>query len=178
MELKDTNGNVHDVTSIGQGTYNTIAGSLGLARFLGLGANNGNGIGGILGGNNNPAWVSKDEANANKQIATLEMQNAILTSEKNTTQQMLDLFKYEDTKREQERTRLDSMQKEYTDLITAEREARLLSEKEQAVFNAQATQGISTTAAQVASMQQVLNTITTSVIPSNKVCDTGCCCNN
>jgi hypothetical protein len=68
------------------------------------------------------------------------------------------------------------MQREYMGLITAEREARLLAEKEQAVFNAHTTQGLATTDAQIAAMQQVLNTITTSVIPSNKVCEVNCCC--
>ena len=104
------------------------------------------------------------------------MQNAILASEKNTTQQILELYRYEDAKREQDRARLDAMQREYMGLITAEREARILAEKEQAVFNAQATQGLATTGAQIAAMQQVLNTITTSVIPSNKVCEVNCCC--
>lgn len=175
MEIKDANGNTHSVTGAGQGTYNTVAGSLGLASFLGLG-NNG-GFGGLFGGNRQD-YVSQQQAEANKQIASLEMDKAILASEKNTTQQMLELFKYEDAKREQDRARFDAMQKEYTGLITTEREARLLAEKEQAVFNAKATQGLSTTAAQIAAMQQVLNNITTSVIPSNKVCDTGCGCGN
>ena len=174
MEIKDANGNTHSVTGAGQGTYNTVAGSLGLASFLGFG--NG-GFGGLFGGNRQD-YVSQKEVEANKQIASLEMDKALLASEKNTTQQILELYRYEDTKREQDRARFDAMQKEYTGLITAEREARLLAEKEQAVFNAKATQGLSTTAAQIAAMQQVLDNITTSVIPSNKVCDTGCGCGN
>lgn len=171
MEIKDVNGVTHNVTGAGQGVYNTVAGSLGLASFLGLG-NNGSGGGiGLFGGG-----VSQKEIDANKQISALEMQNAILTSEKNTTQQILELYRYEDAKREQDRVRLDAMQREYMGLITAEREARILSEKEQAVFNAQATQGLATTSAQIVAMNNVLNSITTSVIPQRKVCDTGCCC--
>ena len=52
-------GQSYNVTSQGQGTYNTIAGSAGLASFLGLnagnflGGNGCNGGGSILGGNNN-----------------------------------------------------------------------------------------------------------------------------
>lgn len=110
MEIKDANGNTHSVTGLGQGTYNTVAGSLGLASFLGLG-NNG-GFGGLFGGNRQD-YVSQQQAEANKQIASLEMDKAILASEKNTTQQMLELFKYEDAKREQDRARFDAMQKEY-----------------------------------------------------------------
>lgn len=170
MEIKDANGATHHVTGAGQGVYNTVAGSLGLASFLGLG-NNGGGLG-LLGG----GGVSQREIEATKQISALEMQNAILASEKNTTQQILELYRYEDTKREQDRARLEAMQREYTGLITAEREARILAEKEQAVFNAHTTQGLATAGAQIAAMQQVLNTITTSVIPSNKVCEVNCCC--
>lgn len=173
MEIKDANGTIHNVTGAGQGVYNTVAGSLGLASFLGLG-NNGGGLG--LFGGNNPNLVSQKEVDANKQISALEMANAILTSEKNTTQQILELYRYEDTKREQDRARFEAMQREYTGLITAEREARLLAEKEQAVFNTQVTQGLSATSAQVAAMQKVLNAITTSVIPSSKVCEMGCGC--
>lgn len=172
MEIKDANGATHNVTGAGQGAYNTVAGSLGLASFLGLGNNGGGGLG-LFGGGNS---VTQREIEATKQISALEMSNAILTSEKNTTQQILELYRYEDAKREQDRARLESMQREYMGLITAEREARILAEKEQAVFNAQATQGLATTSAQIAAMNNVLNSITTSVIPQRKVCDTGCCC--
>ena len=172
MEIKDANGATHHVTGAGQGTYNTVAGSLGLASFLGLGNNGGGGLN-LFGGGNS---VSQREIEATKQISALEMQNAILASEKNTTQQILELYRYEDAKREQDRARLEAMQREYMGLITAEREARILAEKEQAVFNAQATQGLATTSAQIAAMNQVLNSITTSVIPQSKVCDLGCGC--
>lgn len=172
MEIKDANGATHHVTGAGQGTYNTVAGSLGLASFLGLGNNGGGGLG-LFGGGNS---VSQREIEATKQISALEMQNAILASEKNTTQQILELYRYEDAKREQDRARLEAMQREYMGLITAEREARILAEKEQAVFNAQATQGLATTGAQIAAMSQVLNSITTSVIPQSKVCETACGC--
>ena len=172
MEIKDANGATHNVTGAGQGAYNTVAGSLGLASFLGLGNNGGGGIG-LFGGGNS---VSQREIEATKQISALEMSNAILTSEKNTTQQILELYRYEDAKREQDRARLEAMQREYMGLITAEREARILAEKEQAVFNAQATQGLATTSAQIAAMNKVLSSITTSVIPQSKVCETACCC--
>ena len=172
MEIKDANGATHHVTGAGQGTYNTVAGSLGLASFLGLGNNGGGGLN-LFGGGNS---VSQREIEATKQISALEMQNAILASEKNTTQQILELYRYEDAKREQDRARLDAMQREYMGLIAAEREARILAEKEQAVFNAQATQGLATTGAQIAAMSQVLNSITTSVIPQSKVCETACGC--
>ena len=172
MEIKDATGATHHVTGAGQGVYNTVAGSLGLASFLGLGNNGGGGLN-LFGGGNS---VTQREIEATKQISALEMSNAILTSEKNTTQQILELYRYEDAKREQDRARLEAMQREYMGLITAEREARILSEKEQAVFNAQATQGLATTSAQIAAMNQVLNSITTSVIPQSKVCDLGCGC--
>ena len=44
MTIKGMNGENYSVTGQGQGTYNTVAGSLGLASFLGLNAGN------VLGG--------------------------------------------------------------------------------------------------------------------------------
>ena len=56
MKIKTQDGEMN-VTGQNQGTYNTIAGSLGLASFLGMGAQNGcngNGfLGNLFGGNNN-----------------------------------------------------------------------------------------------------------------------------
>lgn len=48
-------GSEHSVTSYGQGVYNTVGASAGIASFLGLGANggcNGGILGGLFGGNN------------------------------------------------------------------------------------------------------------------------------
>ena len=44
MTIKGANGETMNVTGQGQGNYNTVAGSLGLASFLGLNAGN------VLGG--------------------------------------------------------------------------------------------------------------------------------
>lgn len=56
MVLKGMDGQEHKVTSQGQGTLNTVLGSLGTASFLGMGANgngcNGSGLLGNLFGNN------------------------------------------------------------------------------------------------------------------------------
>lgn len=40
MKIQGMNGESHNVTSQGQGTYNTVAGSAGLASFLGFNAGN------------------------------------------------------------------------------------------------------------------------------------------
>ena len=44
MQIKGMNGENYSVTGQGQGNYNTVAGSLGIASFLGLNAGN------VLGG--------------------------------------------------------------------------------------------------------------------------------
>lgn len=61
----DINGKDYNLVSQGQGTFNTVGASLGIASFLGMGANNGcgNGIlGGLFGGNRcNDCHVSEKE---------------------------------------------------------------------------------------------------------------------
>lgn len=61
----DINGKDYNLVSQGQGTFNTVGASLGIASFLGMGANNGcgNGIlGGLFGGNRcNDCYVSEKE---------------------------------------------------------------------------------------------------------------------
>ena len=58
MLVKSASGTDVQATTRGQGIYNTVAGSLGIASFLGLNANNGTGLLG-LGGNNGTMVTEK-----------------------------------------------------------------------------------------------------------------------
>ena len=58
MLVKSASGTDVQATARGQGIYNTVAGSLGIASFLGLNANNGTGLLG-LGGNNGTMVTEK-----------------------------------------------------------------------------------------------------------------------
>lgn len=88
----DTGGQSYNVVGQGQGTYNTVGASLGIASFLGMGANNGcgNGIlGGLFGGNcgNNNCCVSQREGAL-----------ALALSEARSKEQALELARQEDAK--------------------------------------------------------------------------------
>lgn len=78
-----------EYTPIGQGTYNTVAGSVGLASAL-FGGNGGNLFGGLFGGNNN--GVSKETFDLSMQLSASQRDNAILTAELNTEKKMVEVF--------------------------------------------------------------------------------------
>lgn len=102
--VKSTDGYDVKVPSNGQVNYNTVAGSLGLASFLGLGANNGGG--GLLGnlfGNRNGCCnedhcVNRYELAMEKELAAKDSRIALLEANTYNDQKMLELFKYFDGK--------------------------------------------------------------------------------
>ena len=103
--VKSTDGYDVKVPSQGQVNYNTVAGSLGLAGFLGLGANN-NGGGGLLGnlfGNRNGCCsedhcVNRYELAMEKELAAKDSRIALLESTIFTDQKSLEMYKYFDGK--------------------------------------------------------------------------------
>lgn len=96
------------VPSQGQVTYNSVAGSAGLAAFLGLNAGNilGNGCGGgLFGGNRNgngcgcgDQWVTRYELAMEQQIAYKDSEIALLKSNTYQDQKSLELYRYIDGK--------------------------------------------------------------------------------
>lgn len=106
--VKSTDGYDVKVPSQGATVYSTIAGSLGLASFLGLNANNilGNGCGGgILGGwNRNGSCscadtpVTRYELAMEQQIAAKDSEIALLKSNTYQDQKSLELYRYIDGK--------------------------------------------------------------------------------
>jgi hypothetical protein len=100
--VKTTDGYDVKVPSQGQVSYNTVAGSLGLASFLGLGANgNGNGIlGGLLGGRNcgcsEDHCVNRYELAMEKELAAKDSRIALLEANTYNDQKTLELYRYID----------------------------------------------------------------------------------
>ena len=102
--VKTTDGYDVKVPSMGQVGYNTVAGSLGLASFLGLGANgNGNGIlGGLLGGNRNGCGCSEDhtvnryELAMQQELAAKDSKIALLEANTYNDAKTLELYRYID----------------------------------------------------------------------------------
>lgn len=100
--VKSTDGYDVKVPSQGEVTYNTVAGSLGLASFLGLNAGNILGRGGILGGgwNNNPSDmpVTRYEMAMQQEIASKDSKIALLEANTYNDAKSLELYKYVDAK--------------------------------------------------------------------------------
>lgn len=103
--VKSTDGYDVKVPSQGEVTYGTVAGSLGLASFLGLGANNGNNGGGILGnlfGNRNGGCcegdhvVNRYELAMEQQLAAKDSRIALLEANTYNDQKTLELYRYID----------------------------------------------------------------------------------
>ena len=180
MTIKGLNGESYNVTGNGQGNLNSVLGALGAASFLGLGANSWGG--GILGGGNGNGQCSENQplnrydAQQMITIANKDSEIALLKANENTRKELLEVYAQLAKKDNEFHDRMDAMKEMFTERITAERESRLISEKEQAVFNQSVTGATATIKSQIAQMQNVLSEITTNVVPQRKVCDTGCCC--
>lgn len=106
--VKTTDGYDVKVPSQGQVTYNSVAGSAGLAAFLGLTANNifGNGCGGgLFGGNRNgnncncaDVAVTRYELAMQQEIASKDSKIALLEANTYNDQKSLELYRYIDGK--------------------------------------------------------------------------------
>lgn len=102
--VKTIDGYDVKVPSMGQVNYNTVAGSLGLASFLGLGANNNGGgiIGNLLGNRNGGCsedhCVNRYELAMEKELAAKDSRIALLESTIFTDGKTLELYRYIDGK--------------------------------------------------------------------------------
>lgn len=158
MRIKGMDGQEHNVTGQGQGTYNTVAGSAGLASFFGLNA--GNILGGWSNNNNNcmnspqDKPVSRYEAAMMQELAAKDGKIALLESNIYTDQKIADVYERLNIK------------------INANKEEQSAINMQQAVFNGTNNATIAciqNQIAQLASLSQL-------VVPQNRVVDT-CCCN-
>lgn len=104
--VKSVEGHDVKVPSQGQVTYNSVAGSAGLAAFLGLNAGNilGNGCGGgLFGGNRNGCScadtpVTRYEMAMQQEIAAKDSKIALLEANTYNDQKSLELYRYIDGK--------------------------------------------------------------------------------
>lgn len=154
MKVKGADGHEYDVTGQGQGTYNTVAGSAGLASFLGLNAGN------LLGGwgnncnrngcgcNGADMPITRYEATMMQELAAKDSKIGLLESNIYTDQKLTELYK--------------SLKGE----IDANKAAQDAVNLQQATFNAANTAAISCMQSQIAQ----LFGITKLVVPNTSVC--------
>ena len=166
MRIKGMSGEEYNVTGQGQGNYNTVGASAGIASFLGLNAGN------ILGGCGNvrnggyvgPVEVitsedkpiSRYEAGMMDKIALKDSEIALLKSNTYTDQKLADVY-----------DRLLT-------IINRNKEAQGEINLSQAVYNGTNTATLSCMKQQIAE----LAALSELVVPQRKVCDTVFCgCN-
>ena len=149
MKVKGADGHEYHVTGQGQGNYNSVGASAGIASFLGFNANN------ILGGFNrggctNPqdAPVSRYEASMMQELAAKDGKIALLESNIYTDQKIADVYE-----------RLNSK-------IDRNRDEQNAINLQQAVYNGVNTAAVECIKGQIAQLQG----LTKLVVPAANIC--------
>lgn len=170
MIIKGHDGENHNVTSQGQGNYNTVGASAGIASFLGLNAGNLLGGWGGYGYNRNAPLevvtsddraISRYEAGMMDKLATKDSEISLLKSNSYTDQKIVDTTTY-----------LMGKINELAAEVRSNKDAQTAVNMEQAVYNGTNTATISCIKQQVAQLQSLSQL----VIPQRNVCETSCCC--
>ena len=167
MVIKGMNGESYNVTGSGQGVYNTVSGSAGLASFFGVNARN---LLNGLGGGNQPVEVitsddkpiSRYEAKMMQELAAKDGKIALLEANEYSNQKDAEVYRV--------------LRGEIKELATEVRNNKAAQDEvnmQQAVYNGTNNATLSciqNQVAQLASLSQL-------VVPQRNVCSTGCCCN-
>ena len=157
-----------EYTGIGQGTYNTVAASIGAAAAL-FGGDGG--LGGIFGGNRHMATKS-DVENA-KELADKDATIAILKSNADTDAKLKDVYiaaaERDNNFRREMNDELKEVRKEMREIV----EKQGAVNTEQAVFNAKADTAIGVIKNSMANINNVLNDITKVGVRRSAICDFG-----
>lgn len=160
MRIKGSDGHDYNVTGQGQGTYNTVGASAGIASFLGLNAGNllgglGNGWNGNRNGygcgcgcNSADMGVTRYDAALMNEIAAKDGRIALLESNIYTDQKLSDVYERLNTK------------------IESIRAAQEAVNTQQAVFNGGVTSTLGCIQGQIAQ----LYSLTKLVVPNTSVC--------
>lgn len=151
MKIKGADGNDYHVTGQGQGNYNSVAGSLGIASFLGLNANNIlGGFGRNGGGCPNPqdTPVSRYEAAMMQELANKDGKIALLESNIYTDSKIADVYE-----------RLNNK-------ISAMKDEQNAINMQQAVYNGVNTATIECVKNQVAQLMG----LTKLIVPNGSIC--------
>lgn len=158
MTIKGMNGESQCVTGMAQGNYNTVAGSLGLASFLGLNAGNLlSGLGNRCGcpGSSDDRPISRYEANMLMALGNKDSEIALLKADKYTDQKISDTY-----------ITLNGQINALAAEVRANKDAQCAINQQQAVYN-----GVSTATVQCLQNQvQQLFGITKLVVPNTSVC--------
>ena len=154
MKIKGMNGEEHNVTSRGQGNYNTVGASAGIASFLGLNAGNllsglGNGWNnGRCCGSSDDMPVSRYEARMQQELAAKDGKIALLESNIYTDQKIADVYERLNRK------------------IDGNKEAQDAVNLQQAVYNGTNTAAIGCIQNQIAQLMG----LTKLVVPNSSIC--------
>lgn len=166
MRIKGPDGHEYNVTGSGQGAYNTVGASAGIASFFGLNA--GNLLGGL--GRNGGAVevitsddkpISRYEAKMMQDMSAKDAEIGLLKSQVYVDQKITDTVKY-----------LQGEIGGVSDKLEAFKTEQIGINREQAVYNGVNTATISCIKGQVAE----LASLSELVVPQRRVCNT--CCNN
>lgn len=160
MRIKGMDGHEYNVTGQGQGNYNTVGASAGIASFFGLNAGNILGGGWMNGGNrcgcgdsaNMP--VTRYEAGMLQELSAKDGKIALLESNIYTDQKIADVYERLNVK------------------INANKEEQTAINMQQAVYNGTNTATIANLQGQIAQLQALSEL----VVPQRKVCNTCCNC--
>lgn len=151
MVIKGHDGHDYNVTGKGQGNYNSVGASAGIASFLGLNAGN------LLGGlgnwgcnncNGASAPVSRYEASMMQELAAKDGKIALLESNIYTDSKIADVYERLNTK------------------INAIQEAQNAVNMQQAVYNGTNTAALNCLQGQVAQ----LYSLTKLIVPNGSIC--------
>lgn len=151
MKIKGADGNEYHVTGSGQGNYNSVGASLGIASFLGINA--GNVLGGLgrncgCNGNAQDAPVSRYEASMMQELAAKDGKIALLESNIYTDSKIADVY-------ERLNSKIGEMQKEQNAINL-----------QQAVYNGVNTAAVECIKGQIAQLMG----LTKLVVPNASVC--------
>lgn len=170
MQIKGMNGESYNVTGAGQGNFNSVGASAGIASFLGLNA--GNLFGGWGNGynyRNQPVEVitsddkpiTRNEAKMMQELSAKDSEISLLKADKYTDQKIVETTAY-----------LMNKINEVSATVQANKDAQTAVNMEQAVYNGTNTATIGCLKQQIAQLQALSEL----VVPQRKVCDTCCNC--
>ena len=163
MKVKGMDGHEYNVTGQGQGNYNTVGASAGIASFLGLNAgnilngwgNNCNRMSGpieVITSEDKP--ISRYEAGMMDKMAAKDSEIALLKSNTYTDQKLADVYDRLLTR------------------INADKNEQNAINLTQAVYNGTNTAAVECLKSHIAQLASLSNL----VVPARNVCDMGCNC--
>lgn len=160
MTIKGANGETMNVTGMGQGNYNTVGASLGIASFLGLNAGN------VLGGLNRCGCGTGCGCGDDQPVSRYEANMLISLANKDSEIALLKADKYTDQKISETYQTLNGQINALAAEVRANKDAQCAINQQQAVYNGVNTATLNCIQGQV----QQLFGITKLIVPNANVC--------